>query len=474
MGIGDRMKIFKLFLLFIFFSTGIFAQIDDNTVNQMMSLSAISVTVGGEFIVNGTFPASSTERVDQFITRIYNEAKLQNLSLARDATSLAKLKEEIGDYAKRNIKLVSADGEVKFLDLEKFRLTANFDENPYLKNGDVIIFPPLDLDRNFIAISGAVNKEITFQYVEGDKLSDALLFARGINKAYDNVTKAEISRLNADGSEREKIIVDIDSDFPLERGDRIMVLAEETYRVVFEVTIQGEVNRPGKIYITKDSTTIRDAINRAGGFTELADLNNAVILRGNQAKLALKDLEENDIGNRFFSENIDLLMTQRMANVSQEDSLYFLVDNTLRISRGNINLDFNKINDPNSIDSKFVLQDGDFIYVPKKVDLVYVFGQVNNPGYIKYESGKDYQFYVDQAGGLGSTARGEVYLIKNKSRAWIDVTEENPYKIEPGDMLWAPKAPYRTFDYYLTRIGTYSTILGSLATVILLFLQVGK
>lgn len=468
------MKIFKTFILFIFLSKGIFAQIDDNAVSQMMSLSAISVTIGGEFIVNGTFPASSTERVDQFITRIYNEVKLQNLSLARDANSLAKLQEEMGDYAKRNIKLVSANGDVKHLDLEKFRLTANFDENPYLKNGDVIVFPPLDLDKNFVDISGAVNKEVTFQYVEGDKLSDALLFARGLNKAYDNVTKAEISRLNADGSEREQIIVDINSDYPLERGDRIRVLAEETYRVIFAVTIQGEVNRPGIVYITKDSSTIFDAINRAGGFTELADLNNAVILRGNQAKLALKDLKKNDVGNRFFSEYIDLLMTQRMANISQEDSLYFLVDNRLRMSRGNVNLDFNKISDPNSIDSKFILQDGDFIYVPKKVDLVYVFGQVNNPGYIKYEAGKDYNFYINLAGGLGNTARGEVYLIKNKSRAWIEVTDEIPYRIAPGDLLWVPKSPYRTFDYYLTRIGTYSTILGSLATVILLFLQVGR
>lgn len=464
----------KIILILLIISGFTFAQVDESSVNQMMSLSAISVTIGGEFIVNGTFPASSTERVDQFVTRIYNEAKLQNLSLARDAQTLEKLQEEIGDYAKRHIKLVSADGQSKYIDLQKFRLTADFENNPYLKNGDVLVFPPLDLDKNFIDISGAVNKEVTFQFVEGDKLSDALLFARGINKAYDNVTEAEISRLNADGSEREKIIVKISDNIPLKRGDRIRVLADETYRVVFSVNIMGEVNSPGKIYITKDSTTIREAINRAGGFTDKADLRNAVILRGNQAAMAMEKLEKDDLGRVFFSDVIDLLMTQRMANISQEDSLFFLIDNKLRVSRGNINIDFSKVEDPNSVDSKFVLQNGDFIYVPKLNDLVYVFGQVNNPGYINFKNGMDYNYYISEAGGLGNTARGDIYLIKNKSRAWIELDDDATYKIEPGDLIWAPKQPYRTFDWYITRIGTYSTILGSLATVILLFIQAGR
>ena len=48
------------------------------------------------------------------------------------------------------------------------------------------------------------------------------------------------------------------------------------------------------------------------------------------------------------------------------------------------------------------------------------------------------------------------------------------YKLKSGYLLWVPKSPNRTFDYYLTHVANYTSILGSLATVILLFIQLGR
>ncbi|MDZ7765236.1 MAG: hypothetical protein U5K00_12540 [Melioribacteraceae bacterium] len=48
----------------------------------MSELQPINVTIGGDFIVEGTFPASPNERVDQFVTRIYNEQKIAMLNSA--------------------------------------------------------------------------------------------------------------------------------------------------------------------------------------------------------------------------------------------------------------------------------------------------------------------------------------------------------------------------------------------------------
>ena len=217
-------KNFLVFYLVLFF-TGVISALSgtvqpNTSLGDLSSvLSGISVTIGGSFIVNGTFPAAATERVDQFVTRIYNQAKIENLSLARDGGTFKMLQEQFGDYAKRHIKLVSQNGEVRYLDLLKFRLTGDYSQNPYLKNGDVLIFPKLDLERNFVEINGAVNNPTKFQFVEGDKLSDAILFAQGINKAYDNVRYAEISRLNADGTQHSIIKVKISDDVPLKVGD---------------------------------------------------------------------------------------------------------------------------------------------------------------------------------------------------------------------------------------------------------------
>ena len=126
---------FKIIFLSIILTVTIFAQ-DMSNMQQssMLALNKISVTVGGDFITNGTFPASATERVDEFVTRVYNQYRLALLATTKDSRSLAELKSEIDDYAKRGIVLKHIDGTEQSIDLQKFRLTANYEENPYLLN----------------------------------------------------------------------------------------------------------------------------------------------------------------------------------------------------------------------------------------------------------------------------------------------------------------------------------------------------
>jgi len=461
-----------ILILFLILPAQVSSQ-KQNLMDVMSSTPPISVTIGGEFIINGTVPAYSGERVDNLISRIFNEYKIALYSTAQDRYSLDLIERRVNSFALRGIKLVRRNGESLLLDLQKFRLTGNFIDNPYLMNDDVLIFPALDLDRNFVEISGAVNgidktnilnpQPIKFQYIEGDKLSDAILFAGGINPAYESVKNVEISRLSYDGNEEIQLIIGIDEDFSLQPGDRIKVLADETQKRDFKVYVQGEVNRPGFHYITKNNTTLRDVILKAGGFTNRADLNRSEVIRG-----------ENVLNQPFFSREYDLMMMQRMANISLEDSSVFLIDNTLRFTRASGILNFNEVLDTASPTAKFTIKDGDYIYIPERHELLYVFGQVLKPGYIEFRTGEDYQYYVDQAGGLGKTARGDLYLIKGKTRAWIQLEEDSDYIIEPGDFIWAAKEPYRDFDYYLIRIGSVATIIGSVATVLLLFLQAFK
>ncbi len=470
------MKIIKLAVLLLLMCQISFGQsldLNSGSYSNMAALNIISVTIGGSFIVNGTFPASQTERVDQFITRIYNESKVATLTAVKDQNMFNRLKSEIESFAKRDILLKRFDGEEIRLDLERFRLTGDFSLNPYLKNGDVIIFPVLDLDKNFIEITGAVNKELfvnqyskrplQIQYVEGDKLSDALLFAQGINPAYDNVTRAEISRLSYNGLTEEVIEVNIADDFELKVGDRIRIIADETQKRNFRVKIEGEVNKPGYIYITKDNTSIREVIKKAGGFKENAGLNRAELIRGS-----------NVYNSPLFSQEFETIMMQRMSNIDLEDSVSFLIDNKLRYSRGNLTIDFEKLFDDNFPDGDFIVKDNDYIFVPEKIDLIYVYGQVANPGYIEYSNGKDVYYYIDKAGGIGTTAKDEIYLIEGTTRSWIEVEEDEEYNIAPGDFIWIPKDPPRDFDYYLSRVGNIAGIVGGIATVVLLLIQVGK
>ncbi|MBK7105833.1 MAG: SLBB domain-containing protein [Ignavibacteriae bacterium] len=463
-------------LFLILFVNSLEAQISLNdggssSSNSILTLQQISVTIGGEFIVNGTFPASSTERVDHFLSRLYNEAKVRSISSVSEVYQKQLLEEEFAKFAWRGIKLIRVSGDEIFLDLAKFRLTGDFKYNPYLKNDDVIVFPALDLSRNFIEITGAVNKielenkfePFRFQFLEGDKLSDAIQFAQGINLAYENVKFAEISRLNYNGLSEEIILVNISDDTNLHAGDRIRILADDTQKKNFKILIEGEVNQPGYVYITKDNTTIKEIIEKVGGFKLGADLDRAELIRG-----------ANIYNSPIFSERFETIMMQRMANIEIEDSLSFLVDNELRYSRGNLSIDFKNILDSNSLDSKFIVKDRDYIFVPEKVNLVYVFGQVASPGYIEFVDGKNIDYYIEKAGGIGKTAKGEIYLIEGTTRSWIEIDEDVSYDIKPGDYIWLPKEPHRSFNYYLNQIGSIAGIVGGVATVIVLLLQLKK
>jgi protein involved in polysaccharide export with SLBB domain len=412
-------------------------------------LSGISVTLGGSFFATGTFSATPNERVDQFLTRIFMKGEKNTPALS--------------SFSRRNITLKRTNGEILNIDLLKFQLTGDYKYNPYLKNEDVLIIPPFDLTFNFVSIQGSVSSAQTFQYVEGDRLSDAILFAQGINPASENVTKALINRLSTDGNTAEEITVNISDNPLLKRGDRITVLSDELFRKDFKVFIDGEVYHTGFVPITKSNSTLRMVIARAGGMKPTADLHRAELIRG-----------PNAFRSSFFSEDLEKVLMLRMSNISYEDSFAFALDNKLRFSRGNAIIDFSKVMDENSVDGNFIVKNGDYIYIPEMIELVYVFGQVNSPGFIKYMKNEHVGYYLEKAGGIGKTAKSEIFLIKGKSRSWKQISKSDNIEIEPGDFIWAPKKPVRYFSFYLQQLATFVSIIGGIATLLLLLTQFSK
>ena len=191
--------------------------------------------------------------------------------------------------------------------MQKFRLYGDFKNNPYLKNDDVIIFPPYDIDRNFFSINGAINTPGKFFYVEGDKLSDAISLARGLNPAYENVKNAQIKRLSYNGEKQETIEVNLDSDVEINRGDQIIILADETQRKDYYVLILGEVNQPGYIPITKNSTKLGEVIKLVKGFTNNASLKRSRIFRGNSITPLLERQYGIKIGDELLNKNAEVV-----------------------------------------------------------------------------------------------------------------------------------------------------------------------
>ncbi len=472
----------KLVLLFLFlFSASILSQTISREQQSILSLSGISVTIGGTFPLTGSFPALITERVDQFVTRIFNEAVSRSLSNAQDEELIEKIKEDLSKYSLRGIILKRSNGEEIKLDLEKFRLYGDFSNNPYLKNDDVLIFPPYDIERNFIVIKGAVNRPGKYFFVDGDKLSDAIDLAMGINPAFKNVKEVLINRLSYDGQSNEVVKIQLPGDTELKRGDQIIVEANETQRKDFYVLVLGEVNQPGYVPITKSNTKLGEVIELVKGFTKNASLKRARLFRGNSITPLLESQYGIKIGDEIVNKNKELVdrivnyeqaMMFRMSNLVEEDKYYFETENQYRVLNEGSAIDFSQIENENSEINNFILEKGDVIVVPPLTKTVYVFGQVSNPGHVKFVEQEDYQYYINQAGGVGEYAEDEIMIIKGDSRNWIPAT--NNVRIDDGDYIFVPKERIKSFQTTITEWGGYFSIIGSIATILLLIFQITK
>lgn len=470
----------KRLFLFIFLVNIISAQ-NNERINQNVLPSTISVSIAGQFPVTGSFPASLTERVDQFVTRIYNQSLERAIGSITDEKLLEKIKKEYSNFSLRGITLKRADGTTLKLDLQKFRINGDFRYNPYLKNDDVLIFPPNDIERNFISISGAVNVPGTFLYVEGDKLSDLIELAYGLNPAYELTGKVKISRLSYDGEKQNIIEVDIKNDINLSRGDQVVVLADETQRKQLYALVLGEVNQPGYVPITKSTTTLGQVIKNVNGFTPNASLKRARIFRGNSITTLLEKqygikIEQNIINNN--PELVDRIinyeqqMMFRMSNLVEEDIGYFAAENQYRVLNEGSAVDFTQALEEGSEIYNFIVNPGDVIIIPPKTNTVYVFGQVSNPGHVKFVEGKNYKYYIEQAGGVGEYAEDDIMIIKGSSRNWI--TAEDNIILEEGDFIFVPKERLKSFRTFAMELSGYFSILGSIATILLLIIQLGK
>ncbi len=359
--------------------------------------------------------------------------------------------------AQRNIIVEHKDGTRQVADIEKYYATRDRTYNPLLQDGDVIIVPQRTIKRNFVAVYGAVNREGSYEFAEGDSLLGMLAIARGLSKIADS-GKVMITRYD-DNSRPQHIMADLRSiktgssmDIPLQRGDRIIVYEEYIYQRAASITVSGEVKYPGTYPITKDSTTLSSIILLAGGITPQASLKNSQLYRRsvNAEEIAIERLESGRGG------------------ITPDDSAYYYLETDIRINRELVVTDFPELLEKKNNAKDVFLRDGDEVHIASRKKTVYVFGQVVNPGHVLFTAGKGVEYYVSASGGVTNDARSDIKVIKAATRQWLDPDDT---VIEEGDYVWVPKEPYRPVSYYLT---VYSQVFGIVATVVSLIILVAR
>jgi protein involved in polysaccharide export with SLBB domain len=321
--------------------------------------------------------------------------------------------------------------------------------NVFLKEGDMIHLPKRLVS---IVVSGDVTYPDRYAYRAGDSLYTALNLAGGLLESalLDSVN---IIRYTPNQLTTETITLDIRSmnpasNIPLKSGDRIQVRRIPFWQPDESVLVEGRVLLPGYYRIEKGKTTLKELIERAGGFIEFASLEEASVTR---AKAIRKDYSLAD----FTEKDSD-----------DEDYQYNLARS--REPEGRMVCDFKKLFLENDRSQNIALEEGDVIRVPYFKRYVNVIGRVQFPGNIEYESGKDAAFYIEKAGGFTRRAKkGDVLILKPNTKELIEAGDVKT--IEPSDVILVQEKGKPTFwrDAWSVFRDTI-TVVGAVATTILL------
>ena len=98
--------------------------------------------------------------------------------------------------------------------------------------------------------------------------------------------------------------------------------------------------------------------------------------------------------------------------------------------------------------------------MPENPQRVYVYGQVNNPGYVTFVSGKTMDWYIQQAGGYAAGADEDLTrIIKGRSKIWVEGDKKDVF-VESGDEIYCappsqrpPGYEYQYYSFLITAIG---------------------
>ena len=374
---------------------------------------------------------------------------------------------------------------------------------------------------DYVEIAGAVNQAGIYPYSNGMKLKDLILKARGFNKDASE-TRVEISRKLKDNLDKSQIsqiiVVNISKEFDdlenenniiLSPFDHINVRTNTNLNEKEFVYVDGQVNYPGLYAIQSKSERISDLLKRAGGVNEFAYVDGATLVRKTEyykketkfdkLQLTLLGLKDNvttetdslsefdsDLLKRINSDldNLNSLgeeektvlnKTTNLAISKKNDSLqpYLLPKEELFKTTESIAIDLTEIIKNSGSISDLLVQSGDTLFIPKKLETVRLRGQLLNPTTVRHQKNKTTKYYINNAGGFKPRAdKSKTYVIypNGLARATKKFLIFNIYpKVVAGSEIIVPQKLEKKSS---VGIGNLTGIFTGVATLVLAITQI--
>jgi protein involved in polysaccharide export with SLBB domain len=365
-------------------------------------------------------------------------------------------------------------------------------QNPQfnLEEEDVItIFSINDLsEEGYVEISGEVSNSGVYPYSKNISLIDLILSAGGFK---DNATgkRVEITRrVSNENSNNEilskVIIVNLSKDlegisesdnFKLSPFDQVIVRKNPNFYIQQYANIEGEVMYPGKYAISSKNDRISDLLERAGGLKKFAYEKGATLIRLTEfsepesdvqkkindlinlkAKVLNKEvLSESDISlvERLDKDlknlNLEKNNNQNLSSYAKKERISEIVkrnavSNDIPISKSEaIGIDLGSIVKSPGSKSDLLIEEGDVIIIPKKLETIRLRGELLYPTTVRFSPGRTLKYYINSSGGFDSKAkRSGTYVVYANG----DVARTKKFlffniypKAEPGSEVIVPK-----------------------------------
>jgi len=233
------------------------------------------------------------------------------------------------------------------------------------------------------------------------------------------------------------------NNFILQGMDKLNVLEKPSAKLQQTVVLQGEVLFPGT-YTVRQGETLADLLKRAGGLTEFANPRGAIFTRE-----ALR-LQEQKLLNQYAADmraetakKTFRADTNISSIISDPDKTLAFVEEASRSKAlGRMVVQLNRIlRDERSAD--FILEDGDFLFVPTFRNTVSIMGEVQVPVTYLLDSTLRVDDYVNKAGGVKKQAdedrifvvRADGSVYKPSSGYWFG---NNKDQLQAGDTIVVP------------------------------------
>ncbi|WP_447471171.1 SLBB domain-containing protein [Vibrio harveyi] len=263
--------------------------------------------------------------------------------------------------------------------------------------------------------------------------------ARTVINSKDERASIDVERIDL----RQAIQGSTADDTIIVGRDRLNILEKPNVKLQSTVTLQGEVRFPGT-YTVRQGETLGELLERAGGLTEFAHPQGAIFTRE-----ALR-LQEQKLINQYAADMRAETAKKTFRADSNMGSVISDPDKTLKFveeasrskALGRMVVQLNRIlKDERSAD--FMLEDGDFLFVPTFRNTVSIMGEVQVPITYLLDNKLDVDDYLNKAGGAKKQAdedrifvvRADGSVYKPTSGYWFGNNHE---ELKAGDTIVVP------------------------------------